>query len=54
MVKNVEMLVMKAKPLWMMLLMCAATMAIAIDSVEHKYAENNGVKFHYAAMGMVR
>jgi len=31
--------------------MCVVTPAFSADDVEHKYAENNSVKIHYAAMG---
>jgi epoxide hydrolase 4 len=44
-------LTIKAKGLWLVTLMCATVPAIAIDNVEHLYAENNGVRIHYAAMG---
>ncbi len=40
-----------AKVLWVIVLMCAAIPVLATDDVAHKYAENNGVKIHYAAMG---
>jgi epoxide hydrolase 4 len=44
-------LIMKPKLLWLMALMCAVIPAFATDDVVHKYAENNGVKIHYAATG---
>lgn len=40
-----------AKQLWVMALLCAATPAFAADDVEHRYAQNDGVKIHYVAMG---
>lgn len=43
--------IMKAKRLLLIALMCAAMPAFAADDVTHEYAENNGVKIHYAAMG---
>ncbi len=45
---------MDAKACWLMVFTWAAMPAFAVDNmdnVEHKYAENNGVKIHYAAMG---
>ncbi len=42
---------MKTILLWLVVHMCVSTTAFALDNVEHKYAENNGVKLHYAAMG---
>jgi pimeloyl-ACP methyl ester carboxylesterase len=39
------------KSLWVMVLTYAAMPALATDAVEHKYADNGGVKIHYAAMG---
>ena len=44
-------LAVKAEGLWVMAILCAGTASLAADDVEHKYAENNGVKIHYAAMG---
>ena len=40
-----------AKQLWVMALLCVATPAFAADDVEHRYAQNDGVKIHYVAMG---
>ena len=42
---------MKAQVLSLIIISCVVTSAFASDDVEHKYAENNGVKIHYAAMG---
>ena len=36
---------------WWMMLLCVAMPAWGADDVEHKYADNNGVKIHYVAMG---
>ena len=39
------------KQLWVMALLCVATPAFAAEDVEHRYAQNDGVKIHYVAMG---
>jgi pimeloyl-ACP methyl ester carboxylesterase len=44
-------LVRNAKAWWALVFTCASMPALAMDDVEHKYAENQGVKIHYAAMG---
>jgi epoxide hydrolase 4 len=36
---------------WVMVFACVTMPAFALDNVEHKYAENDGVKIHYACMG---
>jgi alpha/beta hydrolase fold len=36
---------------WVMVFACVAMPGFALDNVEHKYAENDGVKIHYACMG---
>ncbi len=52
MIKNMaKSLAMKLKSFWMMVFMCAVMPTFAMDNVEHKYATNNDVKIHYAAMG---
>lgn len=36
---------------WVIVCACAAIPGFALDNVEHKYADNNGIKIHYACMG---
>jgi len=44
-------LVMKLVVLWVMALMETSIPVFALEGVEHKFAENEGVKIHYAALG---
>ena len=37
--------------IWVISFMCVSMTGFTADDVEHKYADNNGVKIHYAAMG---
>jgi len=41
----------KAVLFWGISFLSAASPAFALDGVEHKYADNNGIKIHYAALG---
>jgi pimeloyl-ACP methyl ester carboxylesterase len=49
--KIVKRFAVKATGVWVMMLLGGAVPVRAADAVEHKYAENQGVRIHYAAMG---